>query len=139
MDNLTVFGEARLAAAGLAPEERRAPDLVPVAGILDGVEEFDAAFFGMSPEEARLTRPAHRLFPMCCHQALEDGGCAATELGTRVGVVAGSGRTCTTVSGRPWPTPRPPTPRPPTPRPACRAPSDSSPTPSPPASPTASA
>ncbi|QWB25974.1 MULTISPECIES: non-ribosomal peptide synthetase/type I polyketide synthase [Streptomyces] len=64
---------------------------VPVAGVLDGVEEFDTDFFGLSPKEAGLTHPAHRLFLECCHQALEDGGHAATAPGVRVGVFAGSG------------------------------------------------
>lgn len=91
VDSVRVFGEEELAAAGLSPEERRAPDLVPVAGVLDGVEEFDASFFGMSPKETTLTHPAHRLFLECCHQALEDGGYATAEPGTRIGVFAGSG------------------------------------------------
>ncbi|MFD6170538.1 amino acid adenylation domain-containing protein [Streptomyces coeruleorubidus] len=91
VDSVRVFDERELAAAGLSPEQRRAPGLVPAAGILDGVEEFDADFFGMSPKEAGLTHPAHRLFLECCHQALEDGGHAATAPGVRVGVFAGSG------------------------------------------------
>ncbi|GGW82893.1 non-ribosomal peptide synthetase/type I polyketide synthase [Streptomyces lomondensis] len=91
VDSVRVFGERELAAAGLTPEQRRAPGLVPVAGVLDGVEEFDGDFFGMSPKETGLTHPAHRLFLECCHQALEDGGHAATAPGVRVGVFAGSG------------------------------------------------
>ncbi|MGO4426797.1 beta-ketoacyl synthase N-terminal-like domain-containing protein, partial [Streptomyces sp. MCAF7] len=91
VDSVRTFGVEELAAAGLPPEMRRAPDLVPVAGVLDGVAEFDADFFGMPPKEAELTHPAHRLFLECCHQALEDGGYAAAEPGTRIGVFAGSG------------------------------------------------
>ncbi|MET9813985.1 amino acid adenylation domain-containing protein [Streptomyces sp. NPDC006355] len=91
VDSVRVFGERELRAAGLTPEQRRAPGLVPVAGVLDGVEEFDGDFFGMSPKETGLTHPAHRLFLECCHQALEDGGHAATAPGVRVGVFAGSG------------------------------------------------
>ncbi|WP_039932372.1 hybrid non-ribosomal peptide synthetase/type I polyketide synthase [Streptomyces viridochromogenes] len=91
VDSVRVFGEEELAAAGLTPEQRRAPGLVPAAGIIDGVEEFDPDFFGMSPKEAGLTHPAHRLFLECCHQALEDGGHAAPTPGVRVGVFAGSG------------------------------------------------
>nr|WP_324608063.1 polyketide synthase [Streptomyces sp. NRRL S-474] len=91
VDSVSVFGEQELAAAGLTPEQRRAPGFVPVAGILDGIEEFDPDFFGMSPKETGLTHPAHRLFLECCHRALEDGGHAATAPGVRVGVFAGSG------------------------------------------------
>ncbi|WP_328871177.1 amino acid adenylation domain-containing protein [Streptomyces sp. NBC_00287] len=78
VDSVGVFGEIT-------------PERVPVAGVLDGVEDFDAGFFGMSPKEAGLTHPAHRLFLECCHRALEDGGYAAAEPGTRIGVFAGSG------------------------------------------------
>ncbi|MGY0064540.1 amino acid adenylation domain-containing protein [Streptomyces sp. LZ34] len=91
VDSVRVFGVEDLAAAGLPPEFLSAPGLVPVAGVLDGVQEFDADFFGISPKEAELTHPAHRLFLECCHQALEDGGYAAAEPGTRIGVFAGSG------------------------------------------------
>ncbi|GAA4291996.1 hypothetical protein GCM10023086_01520 [Streptomyces venetus] len=91
VDSVRVFDEEELAAAGLTPEQRRAPGRVPAAGILDGVEEFDPDFFRMSPKEAGLTHPAHRLFLECCHQALEDGGHAATAPGVRIGVFAGSG------------------------------------------------
>ena len=91
VDSIRVFEEEELAAAGLSPEQRRAPDLVPVAGVLDGVDEFDADFFGMSPKETGLTHPAHRLFLECCHEALEGGGYAAAEPGTSIGVFAGSG------------------------------------------------
>ncbi|MFF7721622.1 amino acid adenylation domain-containing protein [Streptomyces luteogriseus] len=91
VDSVRVFDEERLAAAGLSPEQRRAPGLVPVAGVIDGVDVFDADFFGMSPREAGLTHPAHRLFLECCHEALEDGGYAAAGPGTRVGVFAGTG------------------------------------------------
>ncbi|MFF3345364.1 amino acid adenylation domain-containing protein [Streptomyces sp. NPDC002779] len=78
VDSVGVFGEITA-------------DRVPVGGVLDGAEEFDAEFFGMSPKETGLTHPAHRLFLECCHRALEDGGYAATEPGTRIGVFAGSG------------------------------------------------
>ncbi|MGI5347751.1 amino acid adenylation domain-containing protein [Streptomyces sp. CA-250714] len=67
------------------------PDHVPVGGVLDDIEGFDADFFGISPKEAQLTDPAHRLFLECCHQALEEGGYAASAPGTRIGVFAGSG------------------------------------------------
>lgn len=91
VDSVRVFVGEELAAAGLSPEQQRAPELVPVAGVLDGVDEFDPEFFGMSPKETGLTHPAHRLFLECCHQALEDGGYAAAEPGISIGVFAGSG------------------------------------------------
>ncbi|WP_189226532.1 non-ribosomal peptide synthetase/type I polyketide synthase [Saccharothrix coeruleofusca] len=67
------------------------PDVVPVGGTLADVDVFDAEFFGMSPAEAELTEPDHRLFLECAYQALEHGGYAATGPDLRVGVYAGSG------------------------------------------------
>ncbi|MGW4231183.1 amino acid adenylation domain-containing protein [Streptomyces sp. NPDC004980] len=91
VDCLTVFDQDQLAAAGLTPEQAKAPDRVPVAGVLDKVLDFDSDFFALSPKEARLTHPAHRLFLECCHRALEDGGYAGARQNTTIGVFAGTG------------------------------------------------
>ncbi|MFF9107397.1 beta-ketoacyl synthase N-terminal-like domain-containing protein [Streptomyces sp. NPDC014805] len=64
---------------------------VRAAGVLDDVDCFDADYFGMSPREAALTDPAHRLFLECCAHALEDGGYAGQAHGRRIGVYAGGG------------------------------------------------
>ncbi|WP_146057037.1 type I polyketide synthase, partial [Streptomyces sp. SM14] len=90
-DNVRRLTPEELTRAGLTAEQRDAPDLVPVGGTLDGVTEFDARFFGLSPHEAGLTDPAHRLFLECCHQALEEGGYEDAGAETRTGVFAGSG------------------------------------------------
>ncbi|WP_211216315.1 beta-ketoacyl synthase N-terminal-like domain-containing protein [Longispora albida] len=79
------FSSAELDAAGV----KRTPGLVAVSGTLDGVADFDAGFFGMSPAEAARTDPQHRLFLETCYQALADGGYASSP-GTRIGVVAGA-------------------------------------------------
>ncbi|MFJ5833581.1 amino acid adenylation domain-containing protein [Streptomyces sp. NPDC093089] len=88
VDSIRVFGDTEPAAVGQDPA---AHGHVPVGGVLDGVDGFDAEFFGISPKEAGLTHPAHRLFLECCHQALESAGYESAAPGTRVGVFAGSG------------------------------------------------
>ncbi|MBD0837513.1 non-ribosomal peptide synthetase/type I polyketide synthase [Streptomyces sp. TRM68416] len=82
VDSVRVFGDIGVGGVG---------GRVPVGGVLDGVDGFDAEFFGISPKEAELTHPAHRLFLECCLRALEDGGYAGGESGDRIGVFAGSG------------------------------------------------
>lgn len=56
------FSTAELAAAGVAEEEYRSPDFVGASGLLPGIGDFDASFFGMSPNTAKVTDPQHRLF-----------------------------------------------------------------------------
>ncbi|GHH88745.1 hypothetical protein GCM10018793_69610 [Streptomyces sulfonofaciens] len=64
---------------------------VGAAGLLDDADRFDAAFFGMSRQEAELTDPGHRLFLEVCQHALEQAGYAGPAAGARIGVYAGGG------------------------------------------------
>jgi amino acid adenylation domain-containing protein len=79
------------------PAERTQPHW-PVelmhGGYLDGVEEFDALFFNITPREADLTDPQARIFLETVWEALDDAGYPRHRLrerhGSRVGVWAGS-------------------------------------------------
>lgn len=66
-----------------------APGRVGAMGTISDADAFDHAFFGMTPAEAELTSPAHKLFLQECYRALEDAGCL--DAPGRVGVFAGSG------------------------------------------------
>ncbi|TCO60671.1 non-ribosomal peptide synthetase/type I polyketide synthase [Actinocrispum wychmicini] len=85
------FTEDELAAAGIPPEEYRAPDFAGASGLLDGIDLFDADFFGMSNREAAVTDPQQRLFLECCYHALEDAGYPTQSEGNRIGVYASAG------------------------------------------------
>ncbi|MEM7050083.1 MAG: SDR family NAD(P)-dependent oxidoreductase [Acidobacteriota bacterium] len=57
-------------------------------GPLAGIEDFDAEFFAISPGEAEITDPQHRLFLECSWEALEEAGVdPASDLA--IGVFAG--------------------------------------------------
>ncbi|NEA05268.1 polyketide synthase, partial [Streptomyces sp. SID10116] len=92
-DRIRRFTEAELAAAGVPEEVYRAEEFVGASGVLDGIAGFDAAFFGMSAHEARITDPQQRLFLERVHHALEDAGYAGGPGGGAcdVGVYASTG------------------------------------------------
>ena len=57
---------------------------------LDGLDQFDAAFFRISPVEAQMLDPQQRLMLETCWRALEDAGIDPDGLrGSRTGVYAG--------------------------------------------------
>ncbi|WP_431684189.1 beta-ketoacyl synthase N-terminal-like domain-containing protein [Kitasatospora sp. KL5] len=79
------FTDEELRAAGLDPAAT-APGHVRRGGALTNIEDFDAAFFGIGPDEARLMDPQHRVFLECVWQALEDANCPPAVHGERTGV-----------------------------------------------------
>ncbi|MFI8977450.1 amino acid adenylation domain-containing protein [Nocardia asteroides] len=72
--------------AALPVEQTGDPHFVAVAAQLEGIENFDAEFFGISPGEAAVMDPQHRLFLETAVEAIEDAGLDTD----RVAVFAGS-------------------------------------------------
>ncbi|HUQ04875.1 MAG TPA: amino acid adenylation domain-containing protein, partial [Kofleriaceae bacterium] len=68
---------------------KRDPAYIPARGVLDDVELFDAAFFGISPLEASLIDPQHRHFLEVSWQALEHAGYVPERVPGPVGVFGG--------------------------------------------------
>lgn len=61
------------------------------AAYIDDIDKFDYTFFGMSPNEAKLTDPNQRLFLETAWAAIEDAGYGGNKLiGSRTGVYIGS-------------------------------------------------
>src|SRR4029077_6855823 len=79
-----------LAAAGVPPELRSDPRYVRAEGALDGIDLFDARFFGFSPGEATLLDPQHRLFLECAWEALGNAGYTSERYRGAIGVFAGA-------------------------------------------------
>ena len=91
VESVVPLTEEQLLAAGVAPAELRNPNYVRAAAVLDDIDLFDAAFFGLSPKDAAIMDPQHRVFLECAWHALEHAACAVDQFEGRVGVYAGSG------------------------------------------------
>ena len=90
-ETIRVFTEEELLAAGERPELLRDPAYVKACGYLDDIDQFDAAFFGISPRDAAVFDPQHRLFLECASEAFEDAGYVGAKIGGPVAVFAASG------------------------------------------------
>ncbi|EAW30027.1 Beta-ketoacyl synthase [marine gamma proteobacterium HTCC2143] len=69
--------------------ERNHPNYVRARGIVEDCDQFDAAFFGISPAEAAIMDPQQRIMLQLAQHALEDAGCKPGDETLRTGVFAG--------------------------------------------------
>ena len=67
------------------------PDFVPRAGVVDDAESWDCDFFGLTPRQAALMDPQHRLWLECAWDACEDAAFDPAQAGREVGVFMGIG------------------------------------------------
>ncbi|HKG81124.1 MAG TPA: amino acid adenylation domain-containing protein [Pyrinomonadaceae bacterium] len=88
-ETISHFSDEELRAAGVTPELLAEPNYVKAKGILEGIEMFDAPFFGFTPKEAEIMDPQHRLFLECAWEALEAAGYDPERYPGRIGVYAG--------------------------------------------------
>ena len=70
----TLHARRSLQPQACRPVSLRDPRYVPVRGVLDGVDQFDARLFGYAPREAALLDPQQRLLLECAWTALETAG-----------------------------------------------------------------
>ncbi len=87
-DSISFFDDATLD-AGVSEALRRDPAYVRARGVIDGIEDFDAAFFGIAPKEAALMDPQQRVFLEICWECLERAGYVPDAAPGPVGVYAG--------------------------------------------------
>lgn len=75
-----------LLSAGVGEKALANRSYVRRAALLPGIEEFDANFFGFTPQAARMLDPQHRLFLQSAWHALEDAGYDPADSDQTVGV-----------------------------------------------------
>lgn len=86
---LRQFGDEELLAAGVNRQLLDAPDYVKCGVVLEGLDRFDAAFFGLTPREAEVLDPQQRLLFECAVEALEHAGYGDATQSRSVGVFVG--------------------------------------------------
>ncbi|GAA0421679.1 hypothetical protein Acor_52360 [Acrocarpospora corrugata] len=89
VESITHMTDDELRDRGVAEEDLRDPDYIRSAPLIEGMEDFDASFFGYTPLEAKIRDPQGRMFLEACHSALEDAGCVLSEQDGVVGVYGG--------------------------------------------------
>src|SRR6185369_3832270 len=92
VESVRFLSREEMAALGAPAGAADDPSWVPAVAMPDGIDEFDAPFFGISHREAEILDPQQRLFLEACWAALEDAGHPSglsTEYREIVGVFAG--------------------------------------------------
>jgi phthiocerol/phenolphthiocerol synthesis type-I polyketide synthase E len=89
-ESLDTFSDTDLDHAGVDATLRNNPQFVRKGTTLESAELFDAGFFGLSPREAQILDPQHRIFLECAWEALEHAGYAPGTIQQTVGVYAGA-------------------------------------------------
>jgi len=85
-ESIETLDEATLQATGVDAGTLADPSYVRAVPVLEGIDLFDAPLFDISPGEARLLDPQHRMFLECSWEALEHGGYRGSTQELSVGV-----------------------------------------------------
>lgn len=91
IESIRHYSQDALLAAGEAAHRLNRPDYVPAAAPLDGYQNFDTEFFGLSAKEAAIMDPQHRRFLEVSWEALESAGHMPEHAKGPIGVFAGCG------------------------------------------------
>lgn len=89
-EGVRFFTDEELEAVGVDRTLLRHPQYVKAKAILDDIDCFDAAYFGINPREAEIMDPQHRLFLETAVHALENAGVNPEGFPGRIGVYASS-------------------------------------------------
>ncbi|HEX3525459.1 MAG TPA: amino acid adenylation domain-containing protein [Thermoanaerobaculia bacterium] len=85
------FTDEELLQAGVSHEELAQENYVRAGTVLEGMDLFDASFFGFTPREAEIMDPQQRFLLECAVEALENAGYASEKYTGKIGVFAGKG------------------------------------------------
>lgn len=86
VESLRSFTPEELAACGVDEATRSDPNFVNSGALADHLDAFDAAFFGVSPREAEIMDPQHRVLLETAWEALERAGYDPERYDGQIGV-----------------------------------------------------
>ncbi len=89
-ETISQFTPDELLEAGVLTEQLEDGAYRPVKGIIEGVESFDADFFGYAAKEAAVMDPQFRILHECAWEALEDAGYDPERYEGLIGVFCGT-------------------------------------------------
>jgi acyl transferase domain-containing protein/SAM-dependent methyltransferase len=85
------FTDEELLEAGVGQEDLDQEGYVRAGLVLEGLEQFDAGYFGFTPLEAEVMDPQQRFLLECAVEALESAGYPSEKHAGRIGVFVGKG------------------------------------------------
>lgn len=91
VESVIRYTDAQLRERGVSEEVLADPSYVKAGIELEGMDQFDAAFFGYTPRDAEHLDPQQRLFLECAWEALEHAGYDPSRYRGSIGVYGGSG------------------------------------------------
>ncbi|MBV9110008.1 MAG: type I polyketide synthase, partial [Gemmatimonadetes bacterium] len=91
VESIVHLSRDELIAAGVDPALADHPGFVPARGELRGADELDAGLFGLTPRDAEILNPQHRVLLEVAWSALEHAGYDPARVERPVGVFAGCG------------------------------------------------
>lgn len=91
VESVEFFSERELLDSGVDPALLHRPNYVRAQAVVEGADEFDAAFFGINRREAEIIDPQQRLFLECVYTALGDAGYDPEQHDGPIGLFAGVG------------------------------------------------
>jgi acyl transferase domain-containing protein len=90
VESITFLRDDEIEPSSIDPGSLDDPNYVKAAAVLDDVEWFDAAFFGITPKEAEVMDPQQRVFLECAWEALEHAGYDSERYRGAIGVYGGA-------------------------------------------------
>ena len=87
---ITLLSDEEIEPSLVDPASTAEPNYVKAASMIDDVELFDASFFGITPREAEVMDPQHRIFLECAWGALENAGYNPETFKGKIGLYAGA-------------------------------------------------